>query len=120
MSNWELRPLRQSQMHYAALDAACLPPIFKNLIVEAQSKEHAAQITTEAFTKPLIFGQKLETPNVFVDKDPDKKDNKKDRKKRKRGPRRKKDDRESAANESESLMEEMSSIYPSEEEKKHQ
>ena len=27
MSNWELRPLRQSQVHYASLDAACLIPI---------------------------------------------------------------------------------------------
>ena len=100
-------------MHYAALDAACLPPIFKKLVIDAQTKEHAEQISVEAFTKPLIFGQKLETPNVFVDKDPEKKDNKKDRRKRKRGPRRKKDVRESAAAESESLMEAMSIVTSS-------
>ena len=104
MSNWELRPLRKSQMHYAALDAACLPPILKILAVEAAKQEHADLITLENFTKPLIFGKKLDVPDVISDPS-EKKDNKKDRRKRKRGPRRKKDDRESATDTDFSAME---------------
>ena len=56
MSNWELRPLRKSQTHYASLDAACLIPILNKLVVKAAEAEHADQITVELFTRPLIFG----------------------------------------------------------------
>ena len=55
----------------------------------AAATEHANKITLEKFTKPLVFGEKLEVPDVISDP-AEKKDNKKDRKKRKRGPRRKK------------------------------
>ena len=55
----------------------------------AAATEHAHKITLEKFTKPLVFGEKLEVPDVISDP-AEKRDNKKDRKKRKRGPRRKK------------------------------
>lgn len=71
------------------MDATCLPPILKKLTVVAAAAEHASKITVEKFTRPLIFGQKLDIPDVITNPD-EKRDNKKDRKKRKRGPRRKK------------------------------
>lgn len=87
-------------MHYAALDAQCLPQIAEKLAEMAAKEEHAAEITIEKRTKPLIFGEKNESP-----KDSSSKENKKDRKKRKRGPRRKKDDPvSSSVTDSESSM----------------
>ena len=43
MSNWERRPLRESQMHYAALDAYILIEIFESL--EEKLKEQGTEIT---------------------------------------------------------------------------
>jgi len=96
-------------MHYAALDAQCLPPILKKLVVLAAAEDHADLITLEKFTKPLIFGVKLMVPDVLTDPT-EKKDNKKDRKKRKRGPRRKKTNDHDAATDA--------TLEDSEEEKK--
>ena len=76
-------------MHYAALDAASLPPILKQMQFLASQEEHADKITVDQFTRELIFGQKLDLPDVISDPN-EKKDNKKDRRKRKRGPRKKK------------------------------
>lgn len=38
MSNWERRPLRKSQQHYAALDAYILIEIIKKLIQKAKEE----------------------------------------------------------------------------------
>ena len=38
MSNWERRPLRKSQQHYAALDAYILIEIIKKLIEKAKEE----------------------------------------------------------------------------------
>lgn len=39
MSNWERRPLRQSQQHYGALDAFILIDIIKHLIKKGQQQD---------------------------------------------------------------------------------
>ncbi len=89
------------------------------MAVLATKEEHADKITIENFTKELIFGKKLEVPDVITDLS-EKKDNKKDRRKRKRGPRKKKDAQDNHGTDSDSytLLEQDSSVTPTEEEKK--
>lgn len=53
MSNWELRPLRQSQVHYAALDANILVSITKKLDQAAEKPE----LRLEKYTDSLIDGK---------------------------------------------------------------
>ena len=38
ISNWTRRPLRQSQMHYAAMDSFCLINLYKEMAVRAKKK----------------------------------------------------------------------------------
>jgi ribonuclease D len=44
MSNWEKRPLRLSQQHYAALDAYCLIPILIELAKIGAEKTEQSMI----------------------------------------------------------------------------
>ena len=61
MSNWELRPMRLSQQHYAALDAYCLIPIMRELSQRAQSSNQP-NLLLEANVHSLRWtgGDKLE------------------------------------------------------------
>lgn len=45
MSNWERRPLRLSQMHYAALDAYCMILCVEKLIEIANTKQQQIQFS---------------------------------------------------------------------------
>ena len=83
----------------------------------AALEEHAADITIENFTRELIFGKKLEVPDVISDP-AEKKDNKKDRRKRKRGPRKKKSAQDDNDTDSDSYTLQEGSEPATEEEKK--
>ena len=51
ISNWETRPLRQSQMHYAALDAHVLIQIYSWLQVEVTKHSYNVQDNMETLEK---------------------------------------------------------------------
>ena len=57
MSNWERRPLRKSQAHYAALDAYVLIDIVEALMAKAQ------QDGLQPFEK---FVKTLDTRNIII------------------------------------------------------
>eukprot|EP00353_Schmidingerella_taraikaensis_P004688 CAMPEP_0185574000 /NCGR_PEP_ID=MMETSP0434-20130131/5562_1 /TAXON_ID=626734 ORGANISM="Favella taraikaensis, Strain Fe Narragansett Bay" /NCGR_SAMPLE_ID=MMETSP0434 /ASSEMBLY_ACC=CAM_ASM_000379 /LENGTH=160 /DNA_ID=CAMNT_0028190409 /DNA_START=1552 /DNA_END=2034 /DNA_ORIENTATION=+ len=95
MSNWEKRPLRKSQQHYGALDAVCLVQLLSRMEEKARAEEHGDLVTVELFTRELIYGKKLDLPDVITDPNEKKeKGNKKDRRRRKRGPRKKRGDKD--------------------------
>ena len=56
MSNWEKRPLRLSQQHYAALDAYCLLPILFSLAkIGAEKTEQTFQEHMKQHIFPLKY-----------------------------------------------------------------
>ena len=60
MSDWEKRPLRQTQVHYAALDAVVLVGVAKKLEEIATSKPDGEQMTLEKLAEPLTIGMEEE------------------------------------------------------------
>ena len=57
MSNWEKRPLRLSQQHYAALDSYSLIPLLLNIANEGAAQDNiTAEEHIKKFTKPHIHG----------------------------------------------------------------
>ena len=61
MSNWERRPLRESQKHYGALGAICLIDIFEKLenIAKSQNQNTIEETITENPSKELPTRMKI-------------------------------------------------------------
>lgn len=56
MSNWEKRPLRLSQQHYAALDAYCLIQLLFEVAKDGAEKDNCSEEEhIKLFTKPYVF-----------------------------------------------------------------
>ena len=53
ISNWEVRPLRPSQLHYAALDAHVLVQICQTMMIEAERIGYSIEQNVETLEKKI-------------------------------------------------------------------
>jgi len=60
MSNWELRPLRQSQQHYAALDAFIMVELIEELAKKAETTRYPIKNHIRAMDNRYVQGRGLE------------------------------------------------------------
>jgi ribonuclease D len=65
-SNWLYRPLRESQMRYAARDAALLLPLLRELAMEAGRRTSGADIAAKLAALPTAVRHLLEKIDSYV------------------------------------------------------